>query len=313
MNPLGIHALVWEGGWSRAECERAVRSTREAGYDVIEIPALDPAAIDVTHTKAVLADHGIRGVCSLGLDLDADISSPDPDVVVRGEAKLADALAVVTGIGGDYLGGAVYSALAKYDRPLDPRGRENMLAGLRRLARSAADHGVTVGLEPVNRYESNAINTVADALAVIEEVGEPNVVVHLDVYHANIEERDFVSPVVAAGDRLGYVHVGESHRGYLGTGTIDFPAVFGALAAAGYAGPVTFESFSRAVVSPDHYHRLAVWRDLWSDGMDLAVHARRFVADGLATAQARASGPPETMVVPAGDGRNRQLPDNPLG
>jgi D-psicose/D-tagatose/L-ribulose 3-epimerase len=281
-NPLGIHALVWSGGWSRAECEHAVRSTREAGYDLIEIPALDPAAIDAGHTRAVLADHGVRGVCSLGLDLDADISSPDPDVVRRGEAKLADALAVVAGIGGDYLGGAVYSALAKYDHPLHPRGRENMIAGLKRLARAAADHGVTVGLEPVNRYESNAINTVAGALAAIEEVGEPNVVVHLDVYHANIEERDFVAPVVEAGDKLGYVHIGESHRGYLGTGTIDFPAFFGALTSSGYTGPVTFESFSRAVVSPDLSDRLAVWRDLWTDGMDLAKQAREFIAAGLA-------------------------------
>ena len=281
MNPLGIHALVWAGGWSHEECEHAVRSTREAGYDILEIPALDPASIDIPHTKAVLAEHGVRGVCSLGLDLDADISSPDPDVVARGQARLADALAVVTGIGGDYLGGAVFSALAKYDRPLDPHGRENMIAGLRTLARDAATHGVTVGLEPVNRYESNAINTVADALAVIDEVGEPNVVVHLDVYHANIEETDFVSPVREAGSRLGYVHIGESHRGYLGTGTIDFPAFFGALRDTGYAGPVTFESFSRAVVSADLSDRLAVWRDLWSDGMDLATHARRFITDAL--------------------------------
>jgi D-psicose/D-tagatose/L-ribulose 3-epimerase len=281
VNPLGIHALVWAGGWSHQECEHAVRSTRDAGYDILEIPALDPASIDIPHTRAVLADHGVRGVCSLGLDLDADISSPDPAVVERGQARLADALAVVTGIGGDYLGGAVYSALAKYDRPLDPRGRDNMIAGLRTLARAAAAHGVTVGLEPVNRYESNAINTVADALAVIDEVSEPNVVVHLDVYHANIEETDFVSPVREAGSRLGYVHIGESHRGYLGTGTVDFPAFFGALREVGYAGPVTFESFSRAVVSADLSDRLAVWRDLWSDGMDLAVHARAFIADGL--------------------------------
>jgi D-psicose/D-tagatose/L-ribulose 3-epimerase len=285
VNPVGIHALVWAGGWSREECEHAVRSTREAGYDLIEIPALDPEAIDVAHTRAVLDDHGVAGVCSLGLDLDADVSSPNPDVAARGEAKLADALAVVTGIGGDFLGGAVYSALAKYDRPVHARGREHMVAALRRLAHRAADHGVTVGLEVLNRYESNVINTVTDALAVLDEVGEPNVTVHLDTYHANIEETDFTSPVLAAGERLGYVHVGESHRGYLGTGTIDFPTFFAALAAVGYTGPITFESFSRAVVSPDLSDRLGVWRDLWSDGMDLATHAREFVADGLAAAR----------------------------
>jgi D-psicose/D-tagatose/L-ribulose 3-epimerase len=157
-----------------------------------------------------------------------------------------------------------------------------MIAGLRRLARAAADHGVTVGLEPVNRYESNAINTVAGALAVIDEVGEPNVVVHLDVYHANIEERDFVAPVVEAGDRLGYVHIGESHRGYLGTGNVDFRSLFAAVRDSGYAGPVTFESFSSAVVHPSLSNVLGVWRNLWEDSRDLAAHAHAFMAEGLA-------------------------------
>lgn len=283
MNPLGIHALVWAGGFSRAECEHAVRATREAGYDILEIPALDPSTIDIAHTRAVLAEHGVRGVCSLGLDPECDISSPDPYVVRRGEARLADALAVVTGIGGDFLGGVVYSALGKYDTPLDPRGRDHMVGALGRLAARAADHGVTVGLEAVNRYESNAINTVGEALAVVADIGAPNVTVHLDVYHANIEE---CSPAAAAREaaaagRLGYVHIGESHRGYLGTGTIDFAGFFEALRDVGYAGPVTFESFSRAVVSPHLSNRLAVWRDLWTDGADLARHAREFITRHL--------------------------------
>lgn len=288
MNPLGIHALVWAGGFSHAECEQAVRSTRAAGYDILEIPALDPATIDIAHTRAVLADHGVRGVCSLGLDPDCDISSPDPDVVRRGEARLADALAVVTGIGGDFLGGVLYSALGKHDRPLDPRGREHMVAALGRLAARAADSGVTIGLEAVNRYESHAINTVGQALEVIADIqassGADNVTVHLDVYHANIEERSPAAAAreAAAAGKLGYVHIGESHRGYLGTGTIDFAGFFGALRDVGYAGPVTFESFSRAVVSPHLSNRLGVWRDLWTDGADLARHAHDFITRHLA-------------------------------
>lgn len=287
MNPLGIHALVWAGGFSRAECEHAVRSTRDAGYEILEIPALDPSTIDIPHTRSVLAEYGIRGVCSLGLDPDCDISSPDPDVVGRGESRLADALAVVTGIGGDFLGGVVYSALGKYDAPLVPRGRDHMVAALGRLATRAADNGVTVGLEAVNRYESNAINTVGQALEVIGDVratsGAGNVTVHLDVYHANIEERspaDAAREAAAAG-KLGYVHIGESHRGYLGTGTIDFARFFAALRDVGYTGPVTFESFSRAVVSPHLSNRLAVWRDLWGDGTDLARHAHDFITRHL--------------------------------
>lgn len=91
--------------------------------------------------------------------------------------------------------------------------------------------------------------------------------------------------VLRCGDRLGYVHVGESHRGYLGTGSVDFPGLFGALSEAGYRGPVAFESFSSAVVSPLLSNTLAVWRNLWDDSMDLAVSAREFIEKGMSAAR----------------------------
>ena len=90
------------------------------------------------------------------------------------------------------------------------------------------------------------------------------------------------------GDRLGYVHIGENHRGYLGSGHIDFGAFFGALAEIDFRGPVTFESFSSAVVAPGLSNDLAIWRNLWDDGFDLATHARSFIADGLRDARAPA-------------------------
>jgi D-psicose/D-tagatose/L-ribulose 3-epimerase len=83
---------------------------------------------------------------------------------------------------------------------------------------------------------------------------------------------------------LGYVHIGENHRGYLGSGHIDFAAFFHALTDIGYAGPITFESFSSAVAAPGLSNDLAIWRNLWDDGADLARHARAFIAGGLAAA-----------------------------
>jgi D-psicose/D-tagatose/L-ribulose 3-epimerase len=100
----------------------------------------------------------------------------------------------------------------------------------------------------------------------------------------NIEETDFRSPVLTAGGRLGYVHIGESFRGYLGTGTVDFQQLFGALAEVGYEGVITFESFSSAVVDPGLSRTLGIWRDVWTDGMDLARAARRFIDEQLALA-----------------------------
>ncbi len=88
-------------------------------------------------------------------------------------------------------------------------------------------------------------------------------------------------PVAEAGDRLRYVHIGESHRGYLGTGTVDFGGFFRALHAGRYDGPVVFESFSSAVVSAELTGSLGIWRNLWDDSDDLAAHACRFIRDGL--------------------------------
>jgi D-psicose/D-tagatose/L-ribulose 3-epimerase len=281
-SPLGIHALVWVGGWSPEECEKAVASTAEAGYDLIEIPALDPARIDILSTKASLERHGLQSGLSLGLTLDTDINSEDTDCVSRGRDTLMAALKVASGIGSGYLGGVLFGALAKYPRPTTEKARANSAAVIKELAQEAGKDGITIGLEFVNRYESNLLNTVRQTLDYIDLVGEENVVVHADVYHINIEENGYRTPILTCGDRLGYVHVGESHRGYLGTGTINFPEFFGALNEVGYTGPITFESFSSAVVDPQLSNTLAVWRNLWDDSMDLAVSARSFILDGLA-------------------------------
>ena len=124
---------------------------------------------------------------------------------------------------------------------------------------------MVLGLEVVNRYETNLVNTAAQAVELIGEIGEANVKVHLDSYHMHIEEAGLVhldsyhmhieeaglaQAVETAGSHLGYVHIGESHRGDLGTGNVDFDQLFRALAKQGYTGPITFESFSSRVVSP---------------------------------------------------------------
>lgn len=285
MNPLGVHALVWVAGWSPEEAEYAAASTAAAGFDLLEIPLLDPATVDGPATAALLERHHLRGACSLGLSFETDISSEETAKVAAGEKLLHAALEVSDALGSPYLTGVIFSAMGKYTRPPTAAGAANSATVLRGLATAAAGRGITLGLEAVNRYETNLVNTVADALRHIEAIGEDNVVVHLDVYHANIEEGDLGRPVRLAGDRLGYVHVGESHRGYLGSGTIDFAAFFRALVTARYGGPITFESFSSAVVSAEFAAALGVWRNLWEDSADLAGHARSFIADQITAAR----------------------------
>lgn len=285
-NPLGVHALVWVGGTTPDQVATAIEQTAAAGYDLLELSLHDAVNLDTADARTRLEAAGLGVACSRGLAFDADVSSDDSAVVERGEALLHDSLRITRELGGTHFTGALYSALGKYAAPLSDQGRRNVVRVLRGLAASAAESGMTLGLEICNRYETNVINTAADALRLADDIGADNVSIHLDTYHMNIEEDDLVSPVRLVGERLGYVHIGENHRGYLGSGHIDFPAFFGALAEIGYAGPITFESFSSAVVSPTLSSDLAIWRDLWSDGADLARHAHGFLRAELERARA---------------------------
>jgi D-psicose/D-tagatose/L-ribulose 3-epimerase len=280
-NPLGIHALVFAGGTAPDETDLIIDRTKEAGYDVVELSLHDLPRLDVARTRARIEAAGLDVVCSRGLAFDADVSSEDPEVVERGARLLQESLRVTHELGGGHFTGALYSALGKYSGPLSAAGRANVVATLGELADEAAGRGMTLGLEVCNRYETNVVNTAAEAVRLAEDIGRDNVLIHLDTYHMNIEEADLSRPVRLVGDRLGYVHIGENHRGYLGSGHLDFGSFFRALAEIGYAGPITFESFSSAVVSPTLSNDLAIWRNLWTDGPDLARHARAFMANRI--------------------------------
>jgi D-psicose/D-tagatose/L-ribulose 3-epimerase len=286
-NDIGIHALVWVGDTGPASVDLAVEQTVASGYGLLEFSLHDSLNLDRAKTRDVLASNGIKTACSRGLARDADISSDDPQVVKRGAALLQESLQLTHDIGGTVLTGALYSAFGKASQPLTSTGRANVVAVLKDLAAEAAPLGVDLGLEICNRYETNVVNTARDCLRLADDIGADNVMIHLDTYHMNIEEKDLASPVIEVGDRLGYVHIGENDRGYLGSGHIDFAAFFAALADIDYRGPVTFESFSSAVVAPGLSIDLAIWRNLWDDGADLAGHAYRFIHDGLRDARAR--------------------------
>lgn len=285
MNKLGVHALVWEAGWSEEECARAIARTAEVGFDFIEAPALDPSLIDPVYTRRQLEAAGIGINFSLGLGFDSDISSGDADKRRRGRQKLEDAVAVCRDCGGEFIGGILYSAFGKYDRPPTADGIAQSAETLHAVAEIAARSGITLVLEVVNRYETNICNTAAQGVEMVRRVGAPNVKVHLDVYHMNIEESDIAAALADTGEYLGYFHTGDSHRGYLGSGTIDLAQVFRALVRMKYQGPITFESFSSRVVGQPLEGILGIWRNLWEDSHDLASHALMYTRAQLKAAE----------------------------
>ncbi|WP_277051141.1 sugar phosphate isomerase/epimerase family protein [Ruania albidiflava] len=282
---IGVHGLVFTGVFDEAGLVRAAHGARSAGFDLLEVPLMDPYTFDGAQVRRVLDEHGLAMTASLGLSAQTDLSSQDEATSRRGEDLLLRAIDVVAEAGGTALCGVIYSAMQKYLTPATPRNRATAAAALRRLGDAAANAGVELSLEIVNRYETNIANTARAGLDFLAEVGHENVHLHLDTYHMNIEESGMLEPILDAGDRLRYFHIGESHRGYLGTGTVDFDSAFRALARSGFDGPIVFESFSSAVVSASLSNTLGIWRNLWVDSDDLAAHANRFIRDHLRAVQ----------------------------
>lgn len=277
MSKIGIHGFVWTGSSDQSDLEKAIEQSAELGYRLIEFPRLNPENFDVPSLAKRIEGLGMKVVVTMGLPFDADISSTDKASVARGEAILSEAVSVTRDIGATKLGGIIFSAHGKYNTQPTVEGRQNSIDALRRTAEIASAQGITLNLEIVNRFESNLLNTAAQGLAVLDEIGSNSCYLHLDTFHMNIEEVSAANAIRLTGDRLGYFHIGESNRGYLGTGSVDYDPIFDALVDIGYDDFVTFESFSSEVVDADLSLTTGIWRNTWTDNVALAEHAKRFI------------------------------------
>ena len=151
---------------------------------------------------------------------------------------------------------------------------------LKNVARYAAEKDVSLGVEAINRYETYLINLASQADAMLDRIDEPNMFVHLDTYHMNIEEKGFYDPIVATGPRMQYIHLSESDRGTPGTGNVHWNEVFRGLKALDYDGHLVMESF--AAINEDIIGATALWRDVVGDPEAL-------VRDGLAFLRKKAA------------------------
>lgn len=172
---------------------------------------------------------------------------------------LLDVLENLEAVGGTYLCGCIAFAGGIFTgEPPTDQEREVVVNTLGEVVLNANKRGITVGLECVNRYETYMYNALEDARETVKEVNADNFELHADTYHMNIEEDNFYQPVVNCADVLGYIHMSESHRGLIGTGTVNWEELFNGLADAKYTGPLVLESFSAN--NPDLIAAIRLWR-----------------------------------------------------
>lgn len=274
---FGAHAFIWAGEWTPEGAQKAIGGAAEAGLDFVEIPLLRPESMDITATRALLDRYGIGCTCSLGLPKAAHL----PSAPQKAQSFLESAVDVAAGLEAPVLCGVLYAHLGTLTgRPPEQEELEDVARVLKNVARYAAERGVSLGVEAVNRYETYLINLAEQANAMLDRVGEPNVFVHLDTYHMNIEEKGFYEPIVATGPRMHYIHLSESDRGTPGTGNVHWDEVFRSLKAIDFDGYLVMESF--AAINEDLAGATALWRDVVGDPETL-------IRDGLSFLRGKAA------------------------
>jgi D-psicose/D-tagatose/L-ribulose 3-epimerase len=255
-----VHAYAWTSSWSNDDLD-LIDHAASLGLDAIEIPLMELDAVDPGAIRDRTERVGNDVLTSVVCPEDADPSSEDQRVREAARDFLTRCVDATADMGATIFTGVTYSALGRrLDRRPERADMERAAEVLRPVARHAAERNVRVGIEPVNRYESFLVNTAAQARELMGMVGEPNMGVHLDAYHMNIEEDDFRSPVELVAGDLVHFHLSESHRGVPGRGTVDWEAIMGALGDAGYSGYVGLESF--AEMSDAMRGATCIWRDL---------------------------------------------------
>jgi D-psicose/D-tagatose/L-ribulose 3-epimerase len=274
---FGAHAFIWAGDWTPKDAERVITGAAEAGLDFVEIPLLRPESMDVPGTRALLESHGLGCTCSLGLPREVHLPA------APGEAQefLKGAVDVAADLGSPLLTGVVYAHLGTLTgRPPTDGELAEVARVLGEVARYAARRDISIGVEPVNRYESYLINLASQAIDLLDQIGEPNVFIHLDTYHMNVEEKGFYDPIVATGNRMRYIHLSESDRGTPGTGNVHWDEVFRGLKAIDYDGRLVMESF--AAINEDIAGATALWRDVVGDPDALIGEGLVFLRDKAA-------------------------------
>ena len=273
MGRRSIHAYTWAPQWTTKDGAYAVERAAAFGFDYVVVPIRNHENIDAPAIAKIFADAGIRPVTTSPLQANNDISSTDRAVWQLGVDRHKAALDLAAAMGADRMGGILYSAFGKASRAATDDNFAAAAEGLALVAEKAKEMGIVLSLEVVNRYETNLINTAAEAVRMIETIGAENVKVHLDTFHMNIEEDDMMAALETALPYLAYFEIDQNHRGILTRGTLNFSPFLVRLKEVGYDGLVGVEAFSSAVSHPDIVAGVGAWRNMFEHGDQVASEA----------------------------------------
>ncbi|WP_101844563.1 sugar phosphate isomerase/epimerase family protein [Zhihengliuella sp. ISTPL4] len=270
---IAVNTWVWTSPLTDDTLEPLARTAARMGYDALELPLESVGDWDPLRARAVLDGLGMGAVVVGAMGPGRSLLARAGDVAATQDYLRAclDAAAV---LGASVVAGPFYAPTGVTWR-MDETERAEVVGELREnlapLAREAAAIGVTLAVEPLNRYETSVLNTVAQSLDALAPLLGAGVGLALDTYHLNIEEKRPADAIRAAGAAIAHVQVCGSDRGAVGDDHTDWPELLRALDDAGYRGALGLESFTgeNATIAV----AASVWRPLAASQDDLAARS----------------------------------------
>jgi len=272
MLKFGTSYLSFIPVWNPEGGLYAIKKTAEYGFEMLEICLPTSLNFAPGTVKKQLANYGIEGRCSLNIPADCHM----PLYPEKALKLIKAAIDIVAEMEGNFLGGVLHSAIGEFTgNPCSANERNIVRQVFTELAVFAGERNIVIAPEPINRYESYVFTAADEVLTMIDEIGAPNIGLHLDTFHMNIEETSFYYPVIRAGKWLKHIHVTESDRGMTGEGNVHWDDLFKALSEINYQGPLVLENFSseiKELVGPT-----SLWRSSKYNSEDLAKGSLAFM------------------------------------
>lgn len=279
--PIGASTYLWAFPFGDARLDLAAH-VAYLGFDVLEIAIDDPALVTSEAVKTAIRDAGLAvSVCG-SFDDQRDVSHEDREMRRKGIDYLRTCIDIAEAVGSPHVAGPMYSAEGKA-RLLSEQARGQQwswaVESLRHAADYAVERGIRLAIEPLNRFETDFLNTVEAGLCLCDRIDRANVGLLLDTFHMNIEEKSVGDAIRRCGDRVFHFHACENDRGTPGTGEVAWHAVFPALVDIGYAGQVVIESFTPE--SAELADGARMWRPLAGSSDELAIEGLAFLREHL--------------------------------
>jgi D-psicose/D-tagatose/L-ribulose 3-epimerase len=270
-----INTFLWTTEFNESHLA-LLPQLKEQGYDGVEIARFNLDEFPVAKIRAMLEQTGLECTFCSGYAQPLSLVSNDSNIRQKTFFHLCQVVEIAAELGAKTLAGpfcAPVGYFCGHRRTSDEWQRA--VEGLQLLGETLVQHDITIALEPINRFETYFINTAADAVALCEAVDHPHVGMMLDLFHANIEEKNIAQAIRNSAQHLKHLHLCENDRGIPGTGHLPWSDIFQALKEVEYKGWGAIESFSPSV--PETAVLGYIWRDIISTPEAMIGEGLRFL------------------------------------